>query len=233
MVISCTVLPMAKRNRSAVVLGYLRCSTEEQAVSGLGLADQRAVIDAEAARRGWDAVEYVTDDGYSAKSLARPGIADALDRLRAGEAGVLVVSKIDRLSRSVHDFTGLIATAKREGWSLVVLDLALDMSTPNGKFMASVLASVSELERDLISARTSAALAQLKANGKRLGRPRTMPESVTERIVREREQGRTFAAIADALNADGVPTARGGARWYRSTVKAVLESAALDLAASA
>lgn len=224
---------MAKRSKSTKVLAYLRCSTEEQAVSGLGLADQKAVIEAEAARRGWDAVEYVTDDGYSAKSLARPGITDALDRLSAGKAGVLVVSKLDRLSRSVHDFTGLIARAKREGWELVVLDLSLDTGTPNGKFMASVLASVAELERDLISARTSAALQQLKASGKRLGRPRVMPESVTERIVSERAEGRTLAAIADALNADNVPTARGGAAWYPSTVKRVLESAALDLAASA
>jgi len=224
---------MAKRNRSTTVVAYLRVSTEEQAVSGLGLADQRAVIAAEAERRGWDSIEYVTDDGYSAKSLARPGITEALDRLSAGKAGVLVVAKLDRLSRSVHDFTGLIARAKREGWELNVLDLALDTSTPNGKFMASVLASVAELERDLISARTSAALAQLKASGKRLGRPRVMPESVTERIVSERAEGRTLAAIADALNADNVPTARGGARWYPSTVKRVLESAALDLAATA
>lgn len=224
---------MAKRNRSTAVLAYLRCSTEEQRVSGLGLADQRAAIAAEADRRDWQAVEYVVDDGYSAKSLARPGITEALDRLSAGKAGVLVVSKLDRLSRSVHDFTGLIARAKREGWELVVLDLALDTSTPNGKFMASVLASVAELERDLISARTSAALQQLKASGKRLGRPRVMPERVTERIVSERQQGRTLGAIAEGLNADNVPTARGGALWYRSTVKRVLESAALDVAASA
>lgn len=180
---------MRKRSQSKVVVAYLRVSTQEQAVSGLGLADQREVIAREAERRGWDAVEYITDDGYSAKSLARPGISDALARLRAGDAGILVVSKLDRLSRSVHDFTGLIATAKREGWELVVLDLALDTSTPNGKFMASVLASVSELERDLISARTSAAMQQLKAQGKRLGRPRTMPTEVTERIVSERAEG--------------------------------------------
>jgi DNA invertase Pin-like site-specific DNA recombinase len=224
---------MGKRNRSAAVIGYLRVSTEEQATSGLGLADQRAAIGAEAQRKGWNSVEYVTDDGYSAKSLARPGITDALDRLRAGKAGVLVVSKLDRLSRSVHDFTGLIATAKREGWELVVLDLALDTGTPNGKFMASVLASVAELERDLISARTSAAMQQLKAQGKRLGRPRVMTEHVTERIVSEREEGKTLAAIAAGLNSDAVPTARGGARWYPSTVKAVLTSASLDAVAVA
>lgn len=224
---------MAKRNTSDVVLAYLRVSTEEQAVSGLGLADQRAAIASESERRGWQSVEYVTDDGFSAKSLARPGIADALDRLRAGKAGVLVVSKLDRLSRSLLDFAQLMATAEREGWRLVVLDMQIDTTTPSGALMAHVLSAFTEYERRVIGARTSAALQQLKASGKRLGRPRVMPESVTERIVSERGQGATLAAIANALNADSVPTARGGARWYPSTVKRVLESAALDLAATA
>lgn len=219
---------MPKRNKSTAVLAYLRVSTEEQAVSGLGLADQRAVIAAEAQRRGWDSVEYVTDDGYSAKSLARPGITEALERLRAGKAGVLVVSKLDRLSRSILDFAGLMAQAEREGWQLVVLDMAIDTTQPSGELVAHVMASFAQYERRIIGARTSAAMQQLKAQGVRLGRPRVMPSEVTERIVRERQDGRTLAAIAEALNADSVPTARGGARWYASTVKAALRSAELD-----
>lgn len=229
----CILVGMKKRTQSTAVLAYLRVSTEEQSVSGLGLADQKAAIEAEAQRRGWDAVEYVTDDGYSAKSLARPGIADALDRLRAGKAGVLVVSKLDRLSRSLLDFASLMAQAEREGWRLVVLDMQIDTTQPSGELMAHVLASFAHYERRIIGQRTSNALQQLKAQGKRLGRPRVMSESVTERIVSEREQGKTLAAIADALNADSVPTARGGARWYPSTVKAVLASASLDAVSTA
>jgi len=223
---------MAKRNTSTAVLAYLRVSTEEQAVSGLGLADQRAAINAEAQRRGWDAVEYVTDDGYSAKSLARPGIADALERLRAGKAGVLVVSKLDRLSRSLLDFASLMAQAEREGWRLVVLDMQIDTTQPSGELMAHVLASFAHYERRIIGQRTSNALQQLKAQGVRLGRPRVMAQDVTERIVSEREEGRTLAAIADGLNADAVPTSRGGAKWYPSTVKAALTSVALDMASA-
>jgi DNA invertase Pin-like site-specific DNA recombinase len=224
---------MGKRNSSAAVIGYLRVSTEEQATSGLGLADQRAAIAAEAQRKGWKSVEYVTDDGYSAKSLARPGISDVLDRLRAGKAGVLVVSKLDRLSRSLLDFASLMAQAEREGWQLVVLDMAIDTTTPSGALMANVMASFAEYERRIIGARTSAAMQQLKAQGKRLGRPRVMAQDVTERIVSEREEGKTLTAIAEGLNADEVPTARGGARWYPSTVKAVLTSASLDAVAVA
>lgn len=222
---------MAKR--SGKVIGYLRVSTEEQKDSGLGLADQRAVIEAEATRRAWSDVEVIADEGFSAKNLMRPGIARALDMLRAGEASVLVVAKLDRLSRSLLDFASLMDTAQREGWRLVVLDLALDTTTPSGELMAAVMAAFAQYERRLIGSRTSAALQQLKAQGARLGRPRTLPQEITDRIVSERAGGRTLAAIAQALNDDAVPTARGGARWYPSTIKAVLASADLDAAPAA
>lgn len=220
------------KRRSAKVVAYLRVSTDEQAVSGLGLGDQRSVIAAEAARRDWTDVEFLSDEGYSAKNLSRPAIAAALDMLRKGQASVLVVSKLDRLSRSLLDFATLMDRARREGWELVVLDLAIDTTEPSGQLMANVMAAFAEYERQLIGARTSAALQQLKAQGKRLGRPRTLSDEVTARIVAAREEGQTLSAIAERLNRDGVATARGGARWYPSTVKAVLTSATLDDAAA-
>ena len=219
------------KKHSNKVIAYTRVSTEEQARSGLGLADQRLEIEVEAARRGWPQVDYVSDEGFSAKNLARPGIETALEQLRRGEASILVVSKLDRLSRSLLDFAHLMERAKREGWQLVVLDLAIDTTTASGALMANVMACFAEYERALIGQRTSAALQQLKSQGKRLGRPRTLPGHVTARIVAERAEGRTLAAIARGLQNDAIPTARGG-RWFPSTVKAVLVSAKLDEAAA-
>lgn len=219
------------KKRSETVIAYARVSTEEQATSGLGLADQRAVIAAEATRRGWTDVAYLSDEGFSAKNLSRPAIAEALELLRTGRASTLVVSKLDRLSRSLLDFANLMQTAKKQGWELVVLDMAVDTTTPSGQLMASVMASFAEYERALIGARTSAALQQLKAQGKRLGRPVSLPPAVRRRIVSERASGKTLAAIATGLTEDGIPTARGG-RWHPSTVAAVLASAALDSAAA-
>jgi DNA invertase Pin-like site-specific DNA recombinase len=216
------------KRRSNRVIAYTRVSTEEQSASGLGLVDQRQVIDAEVTRRGWGDVAYVTDEGFSAKSLSRPGITAALADLEAGRASTLVVSKLDRLSRSLLDFCVLMETSKRQGWEIVVLDLALDTSTPAGMLMGNVMASFSQYERQLIGARTSAALQVLKSQGVRLGRPRVMDASVSARIVKERQKGRTMQAIADGLNSDAVPTARGGTKWYPSTVKGVLTSAELD-----
>lgn len=216
------------RRRSDKVIGYLRVSTEDQAISGLGLADQRDVIERTAQQRGWTEVEYLSDEGYSAKSLARPGITNALQQLAGGRASTLVVSKLDRLSRSLLDFASLMDLASRQGWQLVVLDLAVDTTTPSGKLMANVLASFAEYERQLIGQRTSAALQQKKAAGARLGRPRTLDPVVTARIVSERAAGKSMPAIARGLNDDGVPTARGGQAWLPGTVWGVLRSAALD-----
>lgn len=94
-----------------------------------------------------------------------------------GQASVLVVSKLDRLSRSLLDFATLMDRAKREGWELVVLDLAIDTTVPSGQLVANVMAAFAEHERQLIGARTSAALQQLKAQGKRLVRARFRPRS--------------------------------------------------------
>jgi DNA invertase Pin-like site-specific DNA recombinase len=111
---------------------------------------------------------------------------------------------------------------------LLVLDLALDTSTPSGALMGNIMASFAEYERQLIGQRTSAALQQKKAQGARLGRPRTLDPAVTRRIVAEQAEGRTLTAIANGLNADAVPTARGGRCWFPSTVAGVLRSADLD-----
>jgi DNA invertase Pin-like site-specific DNA recombinase len=216
------------KKRSTAVIGYLRVSTEEQSLSGLGLADQRNVIEQASRQHGWSDVRFVVDEGFSAKNLSRPGIAAVLAHLAEGGAGILVVSKLDRLSRSLLDFASLMDTARRQGWELVVLDLALDTTTPSGQLMANVMASFAEYERQLIGQRTSAALQQKKAQGARLGRPRSLNPASALRIVADRAAGESLTGIANRLNAEGVPTARGGRCWFPSTVAGVLASAALD-----
>lgn len=195
--------------------------------SGAGLDAQRAALQAEADRRGW-ALEFVTEDGLSAKDLNRPALTEALVRLDKGEADVLMVSKLDRLSRSVKDFGGLLERAAKRNWSVLCLDLGVDTTTPVGEFTANVVVSASQYERRLIGQRTKDALAAKKAAGVRLGRPRQLSDDVVDRVVREKEAGGSLAGIARALTSAGVPTAQGGKRWYASTVAAVLRSAALD-----
>ena len=155
-------------------------------------------------------------------------LAAALDSLDRGEADLLVVSKLDRLSRSIADFAALHERARRHGWHIQCLDLGVDVSTPAGEFVANTMASVSQLERRLISARTKEALAVRRDQGVRLGRPVTLSADVRDRIVKDRRQGLSLQAIANRLNEDGIPTAQGGQQWYPSTVSKVLKSCEID-----
>ncbi len=169
------------------VFAYTRVSTAEQGDSGAGLAAQRAAIEAEAQRRGWQSIEWVCDAGHSAKSLIRPGLIGVLKDIHKGD--VLIASKIDRLSRSTLDFATLMHRAQREGWTLLALDSPADLSTPSGEAMASVLMAFSQMERRLIGQRTKDALAIKRAQGVKLGRPRTMPDAVVQRIKTAHDAG--------------------------------------------
>jgi DNA invertase Pin-like site-specific DNA recombinase len=206
------------------LIAYLRVSTDEQANSGAGIEAQRAAILAEAERRGWREadIEFIEDAGFSGKNANRPGLRLALEALRKGEARALVVSKMDRLSRSLLDFTTIMATAQKEEWTLIALDAPVDPSSPAGEALVSVLATFSQLERRLIGQRTKEALAIKRKEGVRLGRPKSLPDGVRNRIRLERKKRKSFAAIAQALNEDQVPTAHGGRRWYPSSVQAAL-----------
>ena len=203
-------------------VGYVRVSTDEQADSGLGLDAQRAAIEAETARRGWE-LHGVYTDTASGKTLSRrPGLEDALAKLDRGDADALVVAKLDRLSRSTKDFGTLMERAQRRGWAPVVLDLGVDTTTPAGELVASVMVSVAQWERRAIGQRTKEALAAKKAQGAILGRPRQLPAATRARIVGMRSNGLSLRAISDTLNSEGVPTAQGGALWHASTIRNIV-----------
>jgi DNA invertase Pin-like site-specific DNA recombinase len=111
---------------------------------------------------------------------------------------------------------------QKQGWALVALDCALEPTTPAGEAIANLLATFAQCERREISQRTRAALARKRSQGVRLGRPPTMSPYATERIRRERAAGKSLAAIANGLNADRIPTAQGGRRWYPATIRYTL-----------
>ncbi len=203
-----------------LALGYVRVSTAEQVDNGASLDAQRAALTAEADRRGWD-LEIVADEGLSAKTMNRPALQHALDRLDRGEADSLLSIRLDRISRSVADFAGLIDRAGRQGWGMVLLSPALDLADPAGRFTANVLASAAQYERELIGARTREGMAQRKAEGVQLGRPRTLADEVVASIVEARNAGSGWSDIARVLNDSDVPTAQGGRVWHPATVRKV------------
>jgi len=207
-------------------VGYVRVSTADQGENGVGLEAQRRAVSSEAERREWSLVDLYEDRASGRTTKNRPGLSKALRALERHEADVLVVSKLDRLSRSLQDFAGLMEKSRREGWALVALDLGVDTSSPAGEMVANVMMAVAQWERRVIGQRTRDALAvkreELAREGKKLGRRPMLSESVRRRIVLMRENGMSVPAIVAQLEADGVPTATGAGRWRVATVQGVL-----------
>lgn len=203
-------------------MAYTRVSTDRQTESGAGLDAQRKTISDEVARREWTVTEWVEDAGWSGGSLNRPGIAALLPRLRKGD--VLIVARLDRLSRSLVDFAGLMQQATRTGWALVALDLGVDTTTPNGRLVANVMASVAEWERETIGSRIRDAMAAKKREGVRLGHRSVLPAEVLDRIEDWREDGWSLRRIADRLTVEQIPTPMGRAVWHASSVRSALSS---------
>jgi DNA invertase Pin-like site-specific DNA recombinase len=219
------------------LVSYLRVSTTAQGKSGLGLEAQREAIQRFAQAEGLtisaEHVEVETGKGSDALDR-RPVLREALAQARKAKASI-VVAKLDRLSRDVHFISGLMS----QRVPFIVAELGADTDP----FMLHIYAALAEKERRLISERTRAALAAKKAQGAILGNRTNLADAQelgraagraaadqfaanVLPIVRQMQAAgvTTLQAIADALNARGIHTARGGA-WHTSTVRNLLKRA--------
>jgi DNA invertase Pin-like site-specific DNA recombinase len=211
------------------VLVYLRVSTGKQGDSGLGLDDQLARVKAEAAHRRWRIAHVYQDVGTGRTMARRPQLHEAIaaleDRSSNGHRPrILMVSNLDRLTRSPIDAGHIFQRALDNDWSVVALDLAIDTTTATGELMANVIIAMARWESRRISERTVAGMRQKRARGEHVGRvkgTREIPADILERMRSERQAGATYQAIADGLTADGVKTARGG-KWAMQTVRQAL-----------
>ena len=138
------------------VIGYARVSTDRQ-IEGVSLDAQQAKIEQYAALYDLELIDVIIDAGASAKTLERPGLQEALDKLKAGEADGLLVSKLDRLTRSVVDLGSLIEGVFGK-YTLMSVGDQVDTSTAAGRLVLNVLMSVSQWEREAIGERTRAAI---------------------------------------------------------------------------
>jgi peptidoglycan hydrolase-like protein with peptidoglycan-binding domain/DNA invertase Pin-like site-specific DNA recombinase len=183
---------------------------------------QASAIEGLCSKRGWELLHVVRDvENGHPKGLERPGLQYALDRVARGEASCLIVSELERLSRSAADLGQIVEWLVERDCRLVAIDVKLDTGSSAGQLTARTLVSVGQWEGRRIGEQTRKGLAAARARRGKTGRPAVedVPH-LKRRIADMREEGMTLQAIADALNAEGVPTLRGGSEWRPSSVQA-------------
>ncbi len=221
---------------------YIRVSTDEQARQGVSLDAQEGRLRAYCAMRGLEVVDIVRDEGVSAfKHLdKRPGGARLLHLLAKGEAAHVVALKLDRVFRNSGDALARTEAWNRQGVALHLVDMggsAMDTASATGRVLLTMLAAMAEFERSITAERTSTALT-FKRDMREVYGPTPYGycregDMLTEdddelatiaRIQAWAVEGSSLAAIARRLNAEGVPTKRGGSQWYPSTVRYILQN---------
>ena len=179
---------------------YARVSTLHGQHSEMQLVELREYV----ARRGWRCVGEFVDEGVSGARERRP----ELDRLwadcRKRKVDAVVVYRYDRFARSLRQLVNALEEFRALGIDFVSLHEGVDTSTPNGRLVFGIFASIAEFERELIRSRVRSGLAAAKAKGKRLGRPRTGVD--VAQVARLRASGASWREVSEQMGI-GVGTA--------------------------
>lgn len=233
---------MARKRRNQTeknagkVIGYCRVSTDEQVTTGVSLTAQRERVTAFAIATERRVDEIIIDEGFSAKTLRRPGIEKVLAQVKAGAVSALIVPKLDRLTRSVRDLANLLDLFSKYDADLISVSESLDTSSAAGRMVVHMLGILAQWEREVIGERTATALGHKRRNCRvygptpygfrRLGDaiipdPALQPALTLIRTL-DRES-RSLRKIAASLTSAGYPPPRGKL-WRASSVQAILES---------
>ena len=219
-------------------IAYVRVSTDEQASNGVSLDAQEGRIRAFCMAKEWELVSVVRDEGKSAKDLKRDGLQGIMEqcRQRNKSFNAMVVTKLDRLTRSVTDLGYLNKFFQTHKIAFTSIDENVDTSSATGELYLNIVASISQWERKKIGERTKEALAFKKSRGERVG---TIPYGYRlgedgktlikveeeqlglSKIKQLRDESLSYRRVAEVLNREGV-RAKSGGQWYAKTVRGVL-----------
>jgi site-specific DNA recombinase len=230
---------MSPRARKPVrrVAAYLRVSTERQAERGQSLEVQREAIRRYAELYDLEIAAWITDPGASAKSLRRPGLDRLRGMLRSGEVEGVVVSRLDRLTRSVRDLGRLLEELSKHEASLLSVGEQIDTRSAAGRMILNVLTSIAQWERETIGERVAAVHAHKRSKMERVGKPpygfrvaddgRHLERDPREQdairlIVDLRGEVASFECITGALNDERDQYPPRGDRWHPTTVQRIV-----------
>lgn len=227
-------------------IGYARVSTDKQVESGLSLDDQDRRIRARAVADGCELVDVLVDDGYSASSLDRPAMQELLRMVKRRQVGAILVTRLDRLTRSLRDFSELLDLFEKQNVALVSMGEGVDTSCAVGKMVLNVIMSVLQWHREEIAEKTAAIMRHKRARGEKTGgrvpfgydtqivgqRPDGTPvkglmensgeQEILAWMRGRRAEGWSLQKIADDLNRRGVMT-KEGSLWRRQYLHRILK----------
>ena len=216
-------------------IAYLRVSTDRQGDSGAGLAAQRASITAYAAQNNITILRFEQDILSGSKSIEhRLGLASAIAGIQKGDA--LLIAKRDRLGRDQFLSMSLERLVQKKGGSILSADGLGNGDSAGDKFLKSILDAASSFERDLIRARTKAAMQAKRLAGDLIGKipfgyksidgkliADASEQAVIAKIVDARNAGASLREIAAVLTAASTPTKSGGTVWIHSSISSILK----------
>ncbi|MGM1048351.1 MAG: recombinase family protein [Bacillota bacterium] len=212
---------------------YIRVSTDMQADDGFSIEGQRQRLSNFAKSQDWIVFDEYIDDGYSAKDLERPEMQRLLQDMEEKKFEVILVYKLDRLTRSVGDLHGLLKTFDKCGVKFKSATEIFETTTAMGRFFITLVGAMAEWERGTISERVRFGIEQMVREGKRPGG--IIPYGYTQdeilipeeaAIIREvrslYHSGLGYKSIAIRLNREG--KLRRGNEWTSATVSYTLEN---------
>jgi DNA invertase Pin-like site-specific DNA recombinase len=182
-------------------------------------------------------LDIIVDGGESAKSLERPGVERLLELVDGRKVQAVIVSKLDRLTRSVKDLCELLERFERRGVALISVAESLDTSSAAGRLVLNIMTAVSQWEREAIGERTRDAMHHKRTNGERVGNirfgyrlgadgkliePEPSEQAVLQEIRQLRQHGHSMRGIAATLNQRALRTRRGSA-WHLEHVARILK----------
>jgi DNA invertase Pin-like site-specific DNA recombinase len=205
------------------VYGYASVSERHGIIINREIREQAEAIAAECEHVGIGLLQVVSErEPAKGQGLTRPGLEYALRRILEGEADGLIVCDLSRLTRSSAQLGAILQWFVSRDVRLVAIAEEIDTAEHSGQVTVRTLIGFSNRERERITARTRRGLEVARSNSQAARRPAVIDDPyLRERIRRMREQHMSLQAIADALNAEGVPTVRGGAKWRPSSLQSV------------
>jgi DNA invertase Pin-like site-specific DNA recombinase len=204
------------------VIGYVSAPTDPD---GTGIHPSERAIEQACRRAGWRLLD-VLHDLETRRTMRRPGLFAALERIADGEARGLVVSDARLLGASIVDLAPLMRWFRDASAAFIALDLGLDTSTPQGTRVAMALIRLSGWDRGGVVNGERHGLAELAPHdGSNHGRVNHVDAELLERLAAMHDDDMSLQEMADRLNGEGVPTLNGGDTWWPSSVRTALRYA--------